>query len=123
VGEVSTILLIPAPEHREALLSDGSGGSRAPMMWWSSVGNRWLPFDGVTREALVLALDGDVVWDGVFRAWKQADEAGDALMEALFEGIESLPEVVAGWTRDGGPAALGTIVFLDKDGREVKGGN
>ena len=100
---VAAILLVPAPEHRDAVLSDGPCGSRAPVAVLAY--DRW--HGGIAgfklahwwhHSALVLAWGGKPVPDGVFRAWDawSPDEdpefaaTGWTTYDVLAEGLDSM---------------------------------
>lgn len=69
---ITTILLVPSPEHREALLGDGACGARVPMMWdyrpevlrWTVALDNEPRRSPHVRQALVLAHNGKVVREG-----------------------------------------------------------
>lgn len=88
MADIASILLIPEPDHREALLSDGPCGARVPQMQKTAgrLGPPWEPLTDAGRTwmrdsegdiALVLAHDGKVVREG-------RDRAGQVLSRDVF---------------------------------------
>lgn len=124
----TTVLLIPAPEHANALLKDGPCDARPPILtWcyndvtdgpdaWSVPGISMRPFEP-TQRALVLVHRGTIVWSGVFRAWSLTEDGAEVLMDALHERTGNLAEIARGWGADGTP--LGTVICLDATGAEM----
>jgi hypothetical protein len=136
-SEATSFATRPPVAFRDALLADGVAGARVPTMAraerltddgsWVDTG--WCPYDPSVEayfpparayrgdaEALVLALDGRPVAEGVFRAWwfadefPEADNSAEALQEALDMDPSRLAREVASWRRDGQP--LGTVVVV-----------
>jgi hypothetical protein len=116
---ISSVLLTPAPEHREALLA-GTCGSRMPAMYrqtdglwfpwddhaddldaWEDCGG-WAAWDAALRSlALVLAHDGKVVREGRDRAayvLAESDERGSRDLGTIFLIADDLG-LESGWVR------------------------
>jgi len=137
-----TVLLVPPEGDPRKMLAEGPLGARPPTAWF---GHRALAMGGhekeaswhgglpdqrgsgawddiVLKRALVLIWKGQSCEQGIFSAWFRADdELGEVLSEALYEEITYLPELVAGWRREG--ESLGTVVQLDASGNEILGGH
>lgn len=127
MSAVHAILLAPAKEYREALISDGPCESRAPLayratlpdqvsQWWPLPRNSPWEWGG----ALVLAWDGKPHPDGVFRAWlvwnpDDDPQDGPGLFDALHLDMTDVLELARSLERCG----VGRVVLLDADGREV----
>lgn len=114
-----SILLLPAPEHREALLDDSPGGGKVPIRRiaigpWSSL---W-----------TLADSADVQWNEPDRPyddfdaalvlrWRGVDDPMGCARAAAVMGVMVVGAVTTSeWSDSDG---LGRVVHLDADGREV----
>jgi hypothetical protein len=80
---MKAVLLTPAFKYQKSFLSDGIGGSRAPIAYLSDsclwvLGDSQRESWSVGREcSLVLAWDWILVPDGIFRAWNWWSPDGD----------------------------------------------
>ena len=118
----ASILLLPAPEHRETLLGDSPGNGRAPFAFV-------LP--GLTPHLISQLMDNPSLGSTValvLRWNERDDEMGcDRVRRALAQPLPNDerigiyhwrfgPEELANLAR---AAALGRVIYLDLDGREV----
>ena len=83
---------------------------------------KWVPWPHAVSSpcALVLAWDGEPVAEGIFSVWYQQDDTGTEVLGSwLYDGrtMAELARSIAMRRRDG--RALGTLVLLDAEGREV----
>ncbi len=127
MSNIKAILLVPEKNDPHGLLKEGPCGARPPMAarWLDSEGRReWfhcgsadVPHSPLCRmydpgEALVLALDGEPVREGCYRAADASGYAPSAVpgaIECALDGDQMIRSI----------AKLGTIVLLDADGKET----
>lgn len=133
--KIAAILLVPHPEHVDALLHCGVCGARPPMAQFDHFLHEWTPLDEKGRrwmadsaqpKALVLAYKGKPVREGVDRAQAVRDEAVGAqrdggihfYVERLF--IDQLnPDIFSTDHIMKACGSLGAIVCVDSDGKEI----
>ena len=133
MGNIASILLIPAPEHREALLGDGLCGARVP--WSGLVNGRWLPEGGhgyvdSTATAWASSAAPGSAFDGMAPCGRASPSRlrGEPLLgrgvrpDAVRQRDPDAP-VQERVCRNGGCGCRPTErVLLDADGREVPRG-
>ena len=129
--DIKAILLIPHKGDPQGLLKEGPCGARPPMAYWYK--GAWAPCTARAahshdkRRALVLAWDGKPVREGCDRAdwsdvwksepWAVPDRDTWATVFPLMDHPEDTHVTVDDLRRL--CAELGTIVLLDKDGKEI----
>ena len=114
---VVALLLIPLEGDPLGLLAGGVCGSRPPHCMRAGPMEPWHPGGGYNArpedgDALVLAWKGEVVPEGTDRAARCAAVAPGAVFGVI-------PSVLDGDAAPRAIAALGTLILLDSEGREV----
>ncbi len=123
------VLLVPDEGSPHVLLWDGRCETTPPLAWdddgvWTEGGPQPFErdegtgyFDPPISVGLVLAWDGEVVPEGVFRLWYMLDDIGsDALMCALY--ADDVVLLLQALDHDWGELP-GRLILLDAYGREV----
>ncbi len=113
---VASVLLKPTDGDPHGLLARGLCGSCPPYAWRLE-GAKWNAGQGTgpvltDGDALVLAWEGAPVPEGSDRAARCADVVPSALLNRILSVLEGYPMPRA-------VADLGTLLYLDAEGREV----
>ena len=115
-SSIVSVLLVPTEGDPHGLLKEGPCGARPPTASYAErspiFGTRWT--DGLHRSgwhrkhALVLAWKGEVVPEGLDRAYRAAGDRPER-----YHRMSEMPDAGM-WF-----GSMGTIAFVDADGREV----